>query len=257
MSSQACRGGRARSPAARIVIYFTAGGLLGSAWVNTFQLIVMLVGLLVALPVAISSAGGFAAITAGSVPAQFGDIFYSAGSGSGSTLLFLLGPAFIISPGLIQKAYGGASTSAVRTGVALNAAGLLTFACVPVLFGMIADHPAGYHGPERRPANRPDTRAAAVAGGDCARRGVLDRGRYLRRHPLHALDIGVEGSLRRFLNPGASDAQELLRVGRAAAVAGGAVGVLSIWLQTVIGAITVFSRCSSSRCSCQSLADSM
>ena len=29
-----------------MTIYFTAGGLLGTAWVNTFQLIVMLVGLL-------------------------------------------------------------------------------------------------------------------------------------------------------------------------------------------------------------------
>jgi SSS family solute:Na+ symporter len=44
----------------------------------------------------------------------------------------------------------------------------------------------------------------------------------------------------RFLNPAATDAQ-LLRVGRATAVAGGVIGVLlSIWLQTVIGAITVF-----------------
>ena len=45
---------------------------------------------------------------------------------------------------------------------------------------------------------------------------------------------------KRFLNPGASDAQ-LLRVGRTTAVVGGAIGVLlSIWLQTVIGAMTVF-----------------
>jgi SSS family solute:Na+ symporter len=121
-----------------MTIYFTAGGLLGSAWVNTFQLIVMLVGLLLALPVAMNSVGGFATITGGNVPPHFGDILYSSGSGSGWTLLFLLGPAFIISPGLIQKAYGGASASAVRTGVALNAAALIGFAFVPVLFGMIA-----------------------------------------------------------------------------------------------------------------------
>jgi len=45
---------------------------------------------------------------------------------------------------------------------------------------------------------------------------------------------------KRFLNPAASDAQ-LLRVGRASAVLGGIVGVLlSIWLQTVISAVTVF-----------------
>jgi SSS family solute:Na+ symporter len=44
----------------------------------------------------------------------------------------------------------------------------------------------------------------------------------------------------RFVNPAASDSQ-LLRVGRGAAVAGGTVGVLlSIWLQTVTGAVTIF-----------------
>jgi SSS family solute:Na+ symporter len=61
---------------------------------------------------------------------------------------------------------------------------------------------------------------------------------------------------KRFLNPGASDAQ-LLRVGRAAAVAGGVVGVLlSIWLQTVIGAITVFYSLLVGRCWCRCLAGS-
>jgi SSS family solute:Na+ symporter len=45
---------------------------------------------------------------------------------------------------------------------------------------------------------------------------------------------------KRFINPGASDAQ-LLRVARGAAVAGGAAGiVLSILLQTVISAIVIF-----------------
>jgi len=45
---------------------------------------------------------------------------------------------------------------------------------------------------------------------------------------------------KRFINPIASDRQ-LLRVGRATAIAGGAAGVLlSIWLQTVIGALTAF-----------------
>ena len=45
---------------------------------------------------------------------------------------------------------------------------------------------------------------------------------------------------KRFINPQADDAR-LLRVGRIAAVAGGSIGVvLSMWLQTVIGALTVF-----------------
>jgi SSS family solute:Na+ symporter len=45
---------------------------------------------------------------------------------------------------------------------------------------------------------------------------------------------------KRFLNPAADDRQ-LLRVGRLAAVAGGAAGiVLSVWLDTVITALTIF-----------------
>ena len=41
-----------------MTIYFTAGGLLGSAWVNTVQLVVMLVGFAIALPAATASVGG-------------------------------------------------------------------------------------------------------------------------------------------------------------------------------------------------------
>jgi SSS family solute:Na+ symporter len=45
---------------------------------------------------------------------------------------------------------------------------------------------------------------------------------------------------KRFIAPGATDAQ-LLKVGRGAAVAGGILGVLlAMWLDTVIGALTIF-----------------
>src|SRR5687768_16317351 len=82
-----------------MTIYFTAGGLLGSAWVNTLQLVVMLAGFLLALPVALGAAGGFGTVFS-SVPPWFSDVTYSSGPGSGWTLLALTGPAFIISPGL-------------------------------------------------------------------------------------------------------------------------------------------------------------
>jgi SSS family solute:Na+ symporter len=224
-----------------MTIYFTAGGLLGSAWVNTLQLVVMLVGLLVALPVALGSVGGFAALTSSSVPAAFGDIFYSSGPGSGWSLLFLLGPAFIISPGLIQKAYGGVSARAVRTGVALNAVALLGFAFVPVLFGMMARVAL----PDITDANAvlPTvlTRELPPWLGAIALAAVFSTEVDTCDAILFMLSTSASKDLyKRFLNPAASDAQ-LLRVGRATAVAGGAVGVLlSIWLQTVIGAITVF-----------------
>jgi SSS family solute:Na+ symporter len=224
-----------------MTIYFTAGGLLGSAWVNTLQLIVMLAGLLMALPTALDSVGGLAALGDASVPPTFGDIFHSSGSGSGWTLLFLLGPAFIVSPGLIQKAYGGASARAVRTGIGLNAVGLLAFAFVPVLFGMIAKVTL----PDITDANAvlPTVLTHALPPwlGAIALAAVFSTEVDTCDAILFMLSTSASKDLyKRFMNPTATDAQ-LLRVGRATAVAGGAIGVLlSIWLQTVIGAITVF-----------------
>ena len=120
-----------------MTIYFTAGGLLGSAWVNTVQLVVMLVGFAIALPAATASVGGLHAIFA-TLPESFGQIGYSAGPGSGWTLLALTGPAFIVSPGLIQKSWGASSERAVRRGVLLNAAALMAFAFAPVMLGLVA-----------------------------------------------------------------------------------------------------------------------
>ena len=120
-----------------MTVYFAAGGLLGTAWVNTLQLIVMLAGLRVALPFALEQRrrpGG--ASRRSSLPAGFTDLTYSAGPGSGWTFLALTGPAFVISPGLIQKSCGAASARALQIGVGLNAVGLLLFAFVPVLLGM-------------------------------------------------------------------------------------------------------------------------
>jgi SSS family solute:Na+ symporter len=174
------------------------------------------------------------------VPA-FGDLLHSSGSGSGWTLLFLLGPAFIISPGLIQKAYGGASASAVRTGIALNAVALLAFAFVPVLFGMIAR--VAIPGITDVNAVLPTVLTQQLPPwlGAIALAAVFSTEVDTCDAILFMLSTSASKDLyKRFMNPAASDAQ-LLRVGRATAIAGGAIGVvLAIWLQTVIGAITVF-----------------
>jgi SSS family solute:Na+ symporter len=47
-----------------MTVYFTAGGLLSSAWVNAVQLAVLLVGLILAVPLAIGAAGALDAIMA-------------------------------------------------------------------------------------------------------------------------------------------------------------------------------------------------
>jgi SSS family solute:Na+ symporter len=224
-----------------MTVYFTAGGLLGTAWVNTLQLIVMLAGFLVALPFALGAVGGFAGLAGPAVPASFFEFGYSSGPGSGWTWLVLLGPAFIVSPGLIQKAYGGASASAVRAGVALNAVVLLAFAFVPVLFGMIGR--AAVPGIADQNAVLPTVLTQLLPAwlGALALAAVFSTEVDTSDAILFMLSSSASKDLyQRFINPGASDAQ-MLRVGRVTAVIGGVVGVLlSVVLQTIIGAIVVF-----------------
>jgi SSS family solute:Na+ symporter len=224
-----------------MTVYFTAGGLLGTAWVNTLQLLVMLIGFLIAVPTALHTAGGLGILSSPDVPSSFGNIMYSAGPGSGWTLLLLLGPAFIISPGLIQKAYGGRSASAVRTGTLLNAAALLLFAFIPVLMGVVAR--ATIPG-----ITDPNTVLPTILTqglppwlGALALAAVFSTEVDTCDAILFMLSTSASQDLyRRFLNPAASDSQ-LLRVGRASAVMGGVAGVvLAIFLDTVIGAVTVF-----------------
>ena len=224
-----------------MTVYFTAGGLLGTAWVNTLQLVVTLAGFALALPVALDAADGLGALAGGGLPAGFADITYSAGPGSGWTLLVLIGPAFVISPGLIQKAYGASSERSLRIGVGLNALALMLFALFPVTLGMIGR------------AALPDVASADLVlptvlttllptwVGALALAAVFTTEVNTSDAILFMISTSASKDLyRRFLRPNASDA-ELLRVARLAAVGGGALGVLlSIYLSTIVSAMTIF-----------------
>src|SRR5262245_57541980 len=117
---------------------FMAGGLFGTVWVNVVQLTVLLAGFLIAIPTVLAAAGGLQGIAhAPTAPPTFTNILYSGGALSGWTLL-VFAPAFVISPGLIQKAYGAANERVVRIGIGMQAAALALFAFVPALLGMAA-----------------------------------------------------------------------------------------------------------------------
>jgi SSS family solute:Na+ symporter len=100
--------------------YFAAGGLLTSAWVNLVQLVVLIVGFAIALPWALSAAGGWSAVIA-AAPSEPDYFNFWRGGSSGVFYVALLVPAFIISPGLIQKVYGARDERTVRLGVGLSA----------------------------------------------------------------------------------------------------------------------------------------
>jgi len=120
-----------------ITIYSSAGGLKSGAWVNMVQLTVKMIGFAIALPLALSAVGGWPAVQGMPVPAADYWSFWAGGQ-SGVVYLAMLGPAFVVSPGLLQKLFGARDDRAVRLGIGANAAGLLLYAIVPVLLGMIA-----------------------------------------------------------------------------------------------------------------------
>jgi SSS family solute:Na+ symporter len=225
-----------------MTLYFTAGGLLSSAWVNAVQLVVLVIGFGIALPLAWSNVGGAAAIGAApGVTAGFWDPLYSAGAFSGWTLLILLGPGFVISPGLVQKAYGAADARTVRIGIGAAGLAQLAFSFLPVLLGMAArvNHPAIESQNLVLPTVMLGELPVAVAA--LALAAVFSAEVSTCDAILFMLSTSTSRDIyQRFINPGASP-DRVLWIARAAALAGGVLGmVLAVQLATIVDALRIF-----------------
>lgn len=127
------------------IVYCTAGGMMSSSFVNMFELAVTMSGLLLAVPFALHSAGGWShmhdLVLANTGSAEkTAALFNMTGAGSKQLLAWIaiLVPSFIVSPGLVQKVYGARDVKAVRQGVALNSLGQAIFAFVPAVLGLCA-----------------------------------------------------------------------------------------------------------------------
>jgi SSS family solute:Na+ symporter len=220
--------------------YFTAGGLVTSAFVNVLQLVVKLAGFALALPLLLARAGGLEAIVAAT--ASRPDFWNPwRGGASGIAYLALLGPAFVVSPGLLQKIYGARDDRAARLGVAANALVLFAFACVPPLFGITARalHPNLPHQELALPSVLMHDLPPWLGGLGLA--AVVSAELSAADAILFMLATSLSQDLyRRVLRPEATDS-EVLRVARGAAMMGGAAGVLlAILAPTVIGALSFF-----------------
>jgi solute:Na+ symporter, SSS family len=224
--------------AAVMIAYFSAGGLLASAWVNMVQLTVLLTGFLIAIPIAISTAGGWSAVLA----AAPRDTEYMNPFAIGGLVWFVaLMPAFVVSPGLVQKAFGSSSARAIRLGVGLQAIALLIFASVPVLIGILA------HSFDPALVNADFAVPTVLTLGLPALLGALGLAAVFSAEVssadavLFMLSTSLSQDIyKRYLAPEATDRQ-VLRVARIAAVLGGTLGVvLTLTLETVLDSIAIF-----------------
>ena len=155
--------------------------------------------------------------------------------------LALLGPAFIVSPGLIQKVYGARDERSIRVGLTAAALALMVFAAVPPILGILA------HGYDPALAASEMALPIVLVSGLPAAIGMLTLAAILSAEMssadavLFMLSTSLSRDLyQRFLNPSATD-RETLRIARIAAVTGGVAATgLALLLPTVIDSLTVF-----------------
>ena len=223
-----------------VALYFVSGGLLTSAWVNVVQLAVKLAGFSIAFPLTLAAAGGWAGIRlTPDMPASF--LSPVGNNGSALWLLPLLAPAFIVSPGLVQKAYGAVDDRSVRVGVGASAVVLILFAIVPVGLGMAARvlHPHLASADQALPTllaqNLPPwVGALTLAGVFGAELSAADAVLFMLSTSL-SQDI-----YRRFISPDADD-RRVLTVARASAVVAAAAGLaMAMTVPTVVDALRIF-----------------
>ncbi len=223
-----------------ITIYSSAGGLKSGAWVNMVQLAVKMTGFAVALPLALTAVGGWPAVQGMAVPAADYWSFWSGGQ-SGVVYLVMLGPAFVVSPGLIQKLFGARDDRAVRLGIGANAAGLLLYAIVPVLLGMIAR--VKFHDLASPDLALPMIlmHALPAAIGALGLAAVFSAELSAAEAALFMLTTSLSQDLyKRFVAP-ASDERRILFVARITTIVAGAIGTsLAIVSPTVIGMLSIF-----------------
>jgi SSS family solute:Na+ symporter len=223
-----------------ITVYYTAGGLLTAAWLNVIQLAVKLGGFAVALPLVLQEVGGWDAIARlGPTDERYWS-FAEAGP-PGVMYLVLLGPAFFLSPGLLQKVFGARDDRAVRVGVGLNALGLLLYAGVPVLLGMAAR--VLFPGITDQKLVLPTILVDALPPliGSIGLAAVFSAEVSAADAALFMLTTSLSQDLyKRFINPAARD-ERVLQVARWTTVfSGTAAVVLAIASGSIVDTLTIF-----------------
>ncbi len=228
-----------------VTVYFTAGGLWGSARINLLQVIVKAVAFSIAVPWALSSVGGWSGLlsklaTVAPDPARYESIVGIGADGIARYAVILI-PSFFVSPGLLQKLYGARDEGVIRRAVGWQGLVLLGYSFCPVVLGMIAfanwpqlDNPAMALPrlmADKMPLPLGGLMLAAIFSAEISSADAV----------LFMLSTSVARDLAQPLLGREMSSDALLRVTRIAAVSAGFAGVgLALWLQSILAALTIF-----------------
>lgn len=230
-----------------ITAYFSAGGLHSTARVNVVQMVVKLLGFSLALVFLLSASGGWAALQTNAMAnlkSVDADRYFNLFGGGVSGVLgyiVLLTPSFIVSPGLLQKIFGAQDERAVRRGVGLNALGLIAFAIIPTLLGIIAR--SNFPNLANRELALPTllTNSLPLWLGGLLLGALFSAELSAADAVLFMLTTSLSKDLyKTFIRPEASD-RDLLRLARWIAIGCGILGAgLAILFGSVIAALKIF-----------------
>ncbi|MBQ6737306.1 MAG: sodium:solute symporter family protein [Synergistaceae bacterium] len=221
-------------------LYFAAGGLLSSAFVNILEVAVILIGFVIALPFVWNFSGGLENIKANIPDTKYFDFF-----GMGSTAIIgyivMLVPSFFISPGVIGKVFAAKDERSIKIGTSLNGLVQLIFAIIPVIIGIATFS-------KFPDLARPDLALPAAMknmmpffAGSIALAAIFAAEVSTADTVLYMLAGSLTNDIyKRFFNPDISDSK-LLTLSRITTVICGIIGViLALKLESIISALTIF-----------------
>ena len=221
-------------------LYFAAGGLLSSAFVNILEVAVILAGFIIALPFVLNFSGGLAGIEQKISNSSYFD-FYGMGKTEIIGYIVMLVPSFFISPGLLGKIFAAKNERAIKIGTSLNGLVQLIFAVIPVLIGMaaFAEFPELTRADLALPAAMKNMMPFAAA---CVALAAIFAAEISTADTvLYMLAGSITNDLyKRFIKPDISD-KKLLFYSRLVSILCGVLGViLALKLESIISALTIF-----------------
>ena len=207
---------------------------------NSLQVAVKAVGFLVAVPWMIAASGGWTDVAAAAADDSALSLG-GAGFGGTAQLVLLLAPAFVVSPGLVQKLFGARDEHAVRIGVGLQAAALLAYAVLPVLLGMAAR----VHFPELADPGsalvRLFTEVAPMWLGALMLAAILSAEVSSADAVLFMIATSLSRDVLEPLSRGKLSDRARLALARRSALGAGALGILlANWFQSILSALSFF-----------------